>query len=81
MFQVGRLLIRQAARKCLGVDWNRLVFGRSDRGKPYLIQPLLSDGDYCFNISHHGKYVVLASGGYGSQEIGVDVMEIEVPSE
>uniref|UniRef100_A0A1I7XLF0 L-aminoadipate-semialdehyde dehydrogenase-phosphopantetheinyl transferase n=1 Tax=Heterorhabditis bacteriophora TaxID=37862 RepID=A0A1I7XLF0_HETBA len=75
---------RQAVCNMFSVPWHSIVFGRTDRGKPYLINP---PRKFQFNISHQGDIIVLASSegepiGYilSSHDVsclGVDVMRID----
>ena len=42
----------------------QIVLGRTAKGKPYLVSPnpkALEYPNFNFNVSHHGKYVVIAS--------------------
>ncbi|XP_018804150.1 PREDICTED: L-aminoadipate-semialdehyde dehydrogenase-phosphopantetheinyl transferase [Bactrocera latifrons] len=90
----GRLLMRKFVSVHSGVDYKDVRFARDVRGKPYWVQP----EDKChyplsFNVSHQGKFVVLA--GISAQSdleaaatapnttaiskvgVGVDVMKFE----
>ncbi|XP_039963507.1 L-aminoadipate-semialdehyde dehydrogenase-phosphopantetheinyl transferase [Bactrocera neohumeralis] len=91
---VGRLLMRKFVSVHSGVDYKDVRFARDVRGKPYWLQA----EDKChnqlsFNVSHQGKFVVLA--GISAESdikaaatapttiatskvgVGVDVMKIE----
>lgn len=72
----GRLLIRKAIVKQLGVPWNKIILSRTDKGKPCLEHPRATH--FSFNISHQGDYVVLASQTNGN--VGIDVMKAERPN-
>lgn len=68
---IGRLMLRQVAAQCLGVqepDWHR-----SPEGKPYL-KTSAKVPNFNFNVSHDGNFIVLAADAGAC--IGVDVMEI-----
>lgn len=64
---LGDMLIRYAARKCLAIHNDELVFGKNEYGKPFLI----SHPSVQYNISHAGDYVVCAV--TDGTPIGVDV--------
>ncbi|VDN00744.1 unnamed protein product [Thelazia callipaeda] len=70
---LGRLLLRQITRRLSNVDWNKIEFGRTQKGKPYLISP--SNTEYGLNVSHQGDYVAFASSC--SSRVGVDCMRID----
>ncbi|XP_055528416.1 L-aminoadipate-semialdehyde dehydrogenase-phosphopantetheinyl transferase [Wyeomyia smithii] len=82
---IGRLMMRQFVHLATGLHYDRIEFGRDLKGKPFL----KNDGIYAvdFNVSHQGRYAVLAGlvqGGDGptvvdgkQPRIGVDVMKIE----
>ncbi|UYV67474.1 AASDHPPT [Cordylochernes scorpioides] len=70
---VGRLLLRRFLTRHLGVPYDSLVLGRSDRGRPVLLDPQ-PRSPLDFNISHQGEYCVLA--GDAQSAIGVDVMKL-----
>ena len=78
---VGRLSIRAAISKGLGVPWSKIELSRTDKGKPCLTGEFIyrypNASNFNFNISHHGDYVVIAT-EEGSL-VGVDVMRIEMP--
>ncbi|RVE47416.1 hypothetical protein evm_007926 [Chilo suppressalis] len=73
---IGRLMMRKFVHMSTKIPYKEIKFGRDSHGKPYL----LGTGDIplSFNLSHQGDYVVLA--GNTKQNIGVDVMKIEPPS-
>lgn len=60
-------LVRYAAAKNLGL--REITVERTPQGKPYLRER----ADFCFNLSHSGKWAVLACGG---SRIGVDIERI-----
>ncbi|KAE9556743.1 hypothetical protein FO519_000149 [Halicephalobus sp. NKZ332] len=70
---VGRLFLRQMAKKITGKPWYQIEFKTTDRGKPYMVDT----GNLTFgmNISHHGNYTVFSSSC--SENVGVDVMKLE----
>lgn len=71
---VGRLLTRAYCCTAAGLSWDRLDLRRDQNGKPYL----KCDGNVKFNVSHQGKYVVLAGEASDRVEsLGVDVMKQE----
>jgi 4'-phosphopantetheinyl transferase len=79
---IGRLMIRKCAKLSFNsMNYNDLRFGRTERGKPFLIKPFNDSIDsneengFDFNISHSGDYCVCASNNWS--KIGVDVMKIE----
>lgn len=41
------------------MEWNTIEFGRTDKGKPYLISP--GNATFGINVSHQGDYVAFAS--------------------
>ncbi|VDK47331.1 unnamed protein product [Anisakis simplex] len=70
---LGRLFLRQAARRLTGVQWNEIEFGRTEKGKPYLCKP---DGfNFGMNVSHQGDYVAFASSC--TDKVGVDCMRLD----
>ncbi|XP_024214004.1 L-aminoadipate-semialdehyde dehydrogenase-phosphopantetheinyl transferase [Halyomorpha halys] len=70
---VGRLLMRKYIHNSLSVQWNDIKILRDVNGKPYYNNEHFP---ISFNISHQGRYVVLA-GESSSTKIGIDVMERE----
>ncbi|RUS82468.1 hypothetical protein EGW08_009774 [Elysia chlorotica] len=77
---VGRLLMRFSLSKILGIPSRALLFGRTEKGKPFLVSPVDRSSARCdvsFNVSHQGDYVVLAAERGGA--VGVDVMKVEWP--
>ncbi|XP_011196174.1 L-aminoadipate-semialdehyde dehydrogenase-phosphopantetheinyl transferase [Zeugodacus cucurbitae] len=91
---VGRLLMRKFVSAHSDIDYKDVRFARDVRGKPYWLQ---ADHKYrnqlSFNVSHQGKFVVLAGISSESRQeatattptttaipkvgVGVDVMKIE----
>jgi len=70
----GRLFLRQAVKRLTGTPWHLIEFGRTEKGKPYLISP--EDVNTGLNVSHQGDYAVFASSCSGS--VGVDVMRLDM---
>ena len=68
---IGRLLMRKYIHNSLDVQWNQIKILRDELGKPYYNHDHFPIN---FNISHQGRYVVLA-GELGNTRIGIDVME------
>ena len=60
------MLLRDVLSERTGIPREELVFGREEKGKPYLV-----NGDYFFSVSHAGKYVCIAVSDKGN--IGVDI--------
>ncbi|XP_004525575.1 L-aminoadipate-semialdehyde dehydrogenase-phosphopantetheinyl transferase [Ceratitis capitata] len=89
---VGRLLMRKFISTNTNIRYENVHITRDVRGKPYLQH---ADGNcnnqLCFNVSHQGKYIVLAgittdrnneeisskTSGEEQVGVGVDVMKIE----
>ncbi|CAB3401089.1 unnamed protein product [Caenorhabditis bovis] len=69
----GRLLLRHAAQMFTGVPWKEIMFERTDRGKPYLVNP--PNTTFGLNVSHQGDYVAFASSC--SSKVGVDIMRLD----
>lgn len=70
---LGRLFLRQATRRLAGVEWNGVEFGRTEKGKPFLVRP--ADAKFGLNVSHQGDYVAFASSC--SEKVGVDCMRLD----
>lgn len=69
---VGRLLIRQACRRVLGIPCHSQQLLRTAENKPYLASPHPSRfPSWNFNISHDGRWVALAA--HPSRLAGMDV--------
>lgn len=66
---VGRILMRRVLAHQLECDEDDLAFERTRFGRPYLVHPALSHGD--FNLAHHGKWVMLAVTDRG--RVGIDI--------
>lgn len=83
MALIGRLLLRSCAQKCFkpSVAYNDIRFDRTDRGKPFVANPVVTQNELKFdiNISHSGDYCALASVAAKDDncKVGVDVMKIE----
>ncbi|KPU56776.1 4'-phosphopantetheinyl transferase superfamily protein [Bacillus mycoides] len=76
----GYLLLKYVFKKNLNMDFEMVKLKRNAYGKPYFFSEDLNwQGD--FNISHSGKWVVLAFTKCG--EIGIDIEEVKpfTPSE
>lgn len=86
---VGRLLMRKFVSQSCNLPYAEIKFARDSRGKPYWQQsePAIMDEssrkpNISFNVSHHGRYVILA-GAVDSENsvnnfgIGCDVMKLE----
>ena len=56
----GRLMIRRCIKQLLGVPWLDIQLGRTDKGKPILLDQNLQQR-ISFNVSHQGEYTVLAA--------------------
>ncbi|KAF8355373.1 hypothetical protein PRIPAC_96996 [Pristionchus pacificus] len=69
----GRLLLREGVRKFTDCEWDEVTFGRTERGKPYIVTP--ESANFGINISHQGNYVAFASSC--SPRVGVDVMRLD----
>lgn len=67
-FLVGRALLRVTLAHQLGCEPAALAFGRSEQGKPCLLQPAAR---WYFNLSHSRGWAALALTDAG--EVGVDV--------
>jgi 4'-phosphopantetheinyl transferase len=75
---VSRLLQRRACFECTGVPYLRVSIERTKGGKPFMANKPPSSGpgmrvaaNWNFNVSHEGKYVVLAA--EPNVVVGVDV--------
>ncbi|VDL72645.1 unnamed protein product [Nippostrongylus brasiliensis] len=56
-----------------GTPWEEIQFGRTEKGKPYLLHP--ADTKFGLNITHQGDYVGFASSC--TSKIGVDLMRLD----
>lgn len=72
---IGRLMLRKYVQTSTSTPYGEIKFGRDDRGKPFLLNPI--DLKISFNVSHQGDFVVLA--GCKDWNVGIDVMKIEPP--
>ncbi|WKY17087.1 hypothetical protein Q1695_001589 [Nippostrongylus brasiliensis] len=70
---IGRLLLRHATHLFTGTPWEEIQFGRTEKGKPYLLHP--ADTKFGLNITHQGDYVGFASSC--TSKIGVDLMRLD----
>ena len=66
----GRELLAYALNTHFGISEDPLEIGTRERGKPYL----LKHPEIEFNISHSGRYVLVA---LAHEAVGADVQEIE----
>ncbi|PSN48821.1 L-aminoadipate-semialdehyde dehydrogenase-phosphopantetheinyl transferase [Blattella germanica] len=76
---IGRLLMRKYVNENSTLPYNEIKFERDEKGKPFLLEtskeselPVLN-----FNVSHQGKYTVLAGEIGNNIKLGVDVMKLE----
>lgn len=72
---IGRLMMRKFVSIATNLPYSEVIFSRDKSGKPFL------QGEHPeidFNISHQGKYVVLA-GHVGKSRVGIDVMSTVRP--
>lgn len=72
---IGRLMMRKFVSVTTNLPYSEVILSRDKSGKPFL------QGDHPaldFNISHQGKYVVLA-GHVGKSRVGIDVMSTVRP--
>ncbi|KAE9413496.1 hypothetical protein Angca_006913, partial [Angiostrongylus cantonensis] len=70
---IGRLLLRHATHIVTGAPWAEIEFGRTEKGKPYLVNP--PDTKFGLNITHQGDYVGLVSSC--TSRVGVDFMRLD----
>ncbi|OQV11763.1 putative L-aminoadipate-semialdehyde dehydrogenase-phosphopantetheinyl transferase [Hypsibius exemplaris] len=73
----GRLILRHFLTDVLQVKNSSLVFGRGEKGKPFLQSPPQSEHVWDFNLSHSGDFVVL--GAEQDALIGIDIMKTDFP--
>jgi len=73
---LGRLVIRYAIHKELGIPFSEMQFGRTKENKPFLKNKISKYLNFNFNISHAGEWVVFASEPFNI--VGIDVMEMAV---
>ena len=66
----GEMLARKAINKLCGVPEEKIIFGKTEKGKPFA-----ENVDVQFNISHSGNFVVCAA---DKKSIGVDIEEIRL---
>ncbi|XP_053684741.1 L-aminoadipate-semialdehyde dehydrogenase-phosphopantetheinyl transferase [Sabethes cyaneus] len=83
---IGRLMMRRFVHLATGLQYDRIEFDRDLKGKPFLKNEGFAVD---FNVSHQGRYAVLAGliptgddggpvmDGGKQPRIGVDVMKIE----
>jgi len=70
-FSCARVTRRLILGEILNVDPAKLVFGESEHGKPFLVDPVASR--LMFNSSHSGDWVLHA---ISDAEIGIDIEQI-----
>ncbi|XP_024937574.1 L-aminoadipate-semialdehyde dehydrogenase-phosphopantetheinyl transferase [Cephus cinctus] len=70
---IGRLLMRKFVNEYVKVPYDKIMFTRDEGGRPILE---VTPGNVAFNVSHHGRYTVLA-GETKKITLGVDVMKEE----
>lgn len=82
---IGRLLIHQFVKQASNADYDKIIFGRDVKGKPFL-KEIIGETNCMkdridFNVSHQGSYAVLAGcvnkNEANKTRIGVDTMKIE----
>ena len=73
---IGRLMLRTAACIATGQVNKCIHLGRTEKGKPYIQMPIVNE-TFDLNISHHGRYCVMAC--EASNKVGVDIMRVEFP--
>ncbi|PAV84353.1 hypothetical protein WR25_20809 isoform C [Diploscapter pachys] len=69
----GRLMLRYAAQIFTGAEWKTIRFERTEKGKPYLVEP--PNTTFGLNVTHQGDYVGFASSC--SSKVGVDIMRLD----
>lgn len=70
---IGRLLLRHATHEFTGTPWAEIEFGRTEKGKPYLVNP--PGTKFGLNITHQGDFVGFASSC--TSKVGVDIMRLD----
>lgn len=71
-------MMRRVLHRVTKIPYNDIKLGRTEKGKPYLINGVENScKDLSFNVSHHGDYVVLAA--ELDCNVGIDVMKLETP--
>uniref|UniRef100_A0A8C3RHT4 L-aminoadipate-semialdehyde dehydrogenase-phosphopantetheinyl transferase n=1 Tax=Chelydra serpentina TaxID=8475 RepID=A0A8C3RHT4_CHESE len=76
--QAGRLLIRKLIAEKLWIPWNEIHLQRTSKGKPFLVNDILSiHPNFNFNVSHQGDYAVLAA--EPELHVGIDIMKTNLP--
>lgn len=73
---IGRLMFRSAASIATGQVNKCIQLSRTKKGKPYIVMPIVKE-TFDLNVSHHGRYSVLAC--EASNKVGVDIMRVEYP--
>jgi 4'-phosphopantetheinyl transferase len=67
---LGEIMMRAIIRKFKGIPLDQIEIGTSGKGKPVL----KGNNDFHFNLSHSGKWVVMATSAH---EVGVDVEQVK----
>lgn len=78
---IGRLLMRKFVSDSTGIEYDKVIFNRDERGKPFL-ESAFDSSWLDFNVSHQGSYVVLAGFRLPKADaplpkIGIDVMKLQ----
>eukprot|EP01041_Mallomonas_annulata_P011637 gene11637-24368_t len=68
------LLQRSLIRKYFNIDDSQYEILRTKENKPYMTSKEFQIGRWNYNVSHHGKYVCIAS--HPNNQIGVDLVDI-----
>lgn len=72
------MLIRKLIAEKLLIPWNEIHLQRTSKGKPFLVNDILSvHPNFNFNVSHQGDYAVLAS--EPELQVGIDIMKTDLP--
>jgi 4'-phosphopantetheinyl transferase len=66
---LGEVILRKKLAEKTGNYTNEISIEKSEKGKPYLIE----NQNHYFNISHSGKWVVVA---FANEDVGVDIEKI-----
>ena len=64
----AEMLARLAISRYGGIAYEKIIFGVSEKGKPYA-----ENADVFFNVSHSGEYAVCAA---DSAPVGIDIQKI-----
>lgn len=81
---IGRLMMRKFVHDTTNKPYDKIIFNRDERGKPYIQIDTNSNDVITFNVSHQGNYTIIAGSYVESSitkikepRIGVDIMKIE----